>query len=352
MVYLTEQHFGSFNEDPVKKFTWQTSNGFSVSVISYGAIVQSIKVPDQNGEIKDVVLGFDTFEDYVTKNARFFGSTIGRCANRIRGGTFQLDGVTYQLAKNNGDNHLHGGIIGFNKVNWQSVVDGTKVVFSYLSKDGEEGYPGELLVNVTYEVKDDDCLYIDFKATTDKKTIVNMTNHSYFNLAGHESGSQGLFDHVITVNADKITESNAANIPTGRLLKVGGTPFDLRVPVRLGDIISKHEKLFDHNFCVSDSGMEGLNFVAKVEHPASGRTLEVYSNQPGVQVYTGYFLPAPGDQAIIGKQGVEYRRNAAFCLETQIYPDAINHPHFPSVVLKPGDVYDHRVMYNFGGMRE
>ncbi|VVD01675.1 unnamed protein product [Leptidea sinapis] len=289
MVHLAEQHFGTFNNEPVRKFTWSTDTGFSV--------------PAKNGEIKDVVLGFDTIEDYVTKNARFFGSTIGRCANRIRGGTFQLDGVTYHLAKNNGENHLHGGIVGFNK-------------------DGEEGYPGDMIANVIYEVVDNSLL-VEFLAVTHKKTIINMTNHSYFNLAGHDAGADGLYDHIITVNADRVTETSADNIPTGRLLKVGGTPFDLRAPVRLGDVMVLHERLFDHNFCVSPTG-------------------EVYSNQPGVQVYTSYFLPAPQDQPIVGKQGTPYHRHAAFCLETQVYPDAVNHPHFPTVILKPGDVYRHK----------
>ncbi|XP_050682886.1 galactose mutarotase-like [Leptidea sinapis] len=346
MVHLAEQHFGTFNNEPVRKFTWSTDTGFSVSVISYGAIIQSIKVPAKNGEIKDVVLGFDTIEDYVTKNARFFGSTIGRCANRIRGGTFQLDGVTYQLAKNNGENHLHGGIVGFNKVNWNSTVDGTKVIFSYYSKDGEEGYPGDMIANVIYEVVDNSLL-VEFLAVTHKKTIINMTNHSYFNLAGHDAGADGLYDHIITVNADRVTETSADNIPTGRLLKVGGTPFDLRAPVRLGDVLVLHERLFDHNFCVSPTGEE-LNFVSRVVHPSSGRYLQVYSNQPGVQVYTSYFLPAPQDQPIVGKQGTPYHRHAAFCLETQVYPDAVNHPHFPTVILKPGDVYRHKVRYEFG----
>ncbi|XP_072945505.1 galactose mutarotase [Epargyreus clarus] len=345
MVHLIEQEFGTFKGEPVKKFTWKSKSGFSVSVISYGAIVQAIEVPDKHGEINDVVLGFDDINGYVNRNTPYLGATVGRCANRIGGASFQIDGATYELAKNVGIDHLHGGIVGFDKVNWKSVVDGNQVIFSYLSKDGEEGYPGDLVTSVIYEVKDD-TLYVEFVATTTKKTVVNLTNHSYFNLAGHELGAAELYNHVITINADKITETTSESIPTGKLLNVGGTPYDLRVPKRLGDLMATTS--YDDNYCVSTHGNEGMNFVSRVEHPPSGRYMELYSNQPGVQLYTSNFLPAPGDAALVGKGGSGYRLHGAFCLETQKYPDAVHHPNFLTTILKPGEVYRHRVSYAFG----
>ncbi|KAI8440827.1 hypothetical protein MSG28_009139 [Choristoneura fumiferana] len=266
--------------------------------------------------VADIVLGFDDVDSYIKRNIPYLGAAVGRSANRIGGASFNIDGVTYNLAKNIGKNHLHGGIVGFDKVNWTTTVDGNKVIFSYLSKDGEEGYPGDLLTNITYELTDDNHFHVDFMSTTTKKTVVNLTNHSYFNLAGHDS--------------------------------VGGTPFDLRTPKRLGDIISKNEMLFDNNFCVTTFDKQGLHYVSRVVHPPSGRYLEVYSDQPGVQLYTSYYLPAPTDPALIGKGGVGYRRHGAFCLETQNYPDAVHHDNFPNPILKPGGIYRHKVIYSFG----
>ncbi|XP_049878813.1 galactose mutarotase isoform X1 [Pectinophora gossypiella] len=348
MVVLTAEDFGTFKGEVVKKYTWKTNSGFCLSAISYGAIIQSIKVKDKNGEITDIVLGFDDLDGYVTRNTPYFGAAIGRCANRIGGATFDIDGATYNVAKNIGNNHLHGGIVGFDKVNWKSTVDGAKVTFSYFSKDLEEGYPGNLVVSVSYEVTDDDRLHMDFAGTTDKRTVVNLTNHSYFNLAGHDTGSEELYNHVFVINADKITETDSDSIPTGNFSKVGGTPYDLRVAKRLGDVMDQLPGLYDDNFCVTSYENKGLTFVSHVVHPSSGRFLEVYSNQPGVQFYTSNGLPAPDQEAIIGKGGVGYRRHGAFCLETQNYPDAIHHQNFPKVVLSPGEVYDHKVVYSFG----
>ncbi|XP_049878814.1 galactose mutarotase isoform X2 [Pectinophora gossypiella] len=302
MVVLTAEDFGTFKGEVVKKYTWKTNSGFCLSAISYGAIIQSIKVKDKNGEITDIVLGFDDLDGYVTRNTPYFGAAIGRCANRIGGATFDIDGATYNVAKNIGNNHLHGGIVGFDKVNWKSTVDGAKVTFSYFSKDLEEGYPGNLVVSVSYEVTDD----------------------------------------------DRITETDSDSIPTGNFSKVGGTPYDLRVAKRLGDVMDQLPGLYDDNFCVTSYENKGLTFVSHVVHPSSGRFLEVYSNQPGVQFYTSNGLPAPDQEAIIGKGGVGYRRHGAFCLETQNYPDAIHHQNFPKVVLSPGEVYDHKVVYSFG----
>lgn len=351
MVKLNEEVFGTFKKDTVKKFTWTTESGFSLSAISYGAIIQSVKVPDRNGTISDVVLGFDDLEGYVKKNSPHFGGAIGRCANRIGGASFTIDGAEYQLAKNVGTNHLHGGIIGFDQVVWKTTVVGTKVIFSYLSKDGEEGYPGDLITNLTYQVSDDDSLHVTFQSTTTRKTVVNLTNHSYFNLAGHDTGAQELYEHVISINADRITETDSDSIPTGKFIDVGGTPYDLRIPISFSEVMTKQPDLYDDNFCVSTHGNKGLNFVSRVEHPPSGRYLEVYSNQPGVQLYTSNFLPAPSDPALVGKHGVGYRRHGAFCLETQVYPDAVHHPNFPTAFLFPGDVYTHTVKYRFGAVK-
>ncbi|XP_053616504.1 galactose mutarotase [Plodia interpunctella] len=347
MVVLTKEPFGTFEGEPVTRFTWKTANGLSVSVISYGAIIQSIKVPDRNGAVKDVVLGFDDLQSYTTRNTPHLGAAIGRCANRIGKATFDIDGVSYKLAKNIGENHLHGGIRSFDKVNWKSNKNGQKVTFSYLSKDGEEGYPGDLLTNITYELLDDGNFHVEYLATTTKKTIVNLTNHSYFNLAGHDAGAQELYNHVVTINADRITETDADSIPTGKLVAVGGTAYDLRVPSRLAHVMEKKPGLFDDNFCVTSFGNKDLNFVSRVEHPC-GRSLEIYCNQPGVQFYTANFLPAPSDSALVGKSGEGYRRHGAFCLETQIYPDAVHHDNFPSPVLVPGELYKHVVVYKFG----
>ncbi|XP_061717200.1 galactose mutarotase isoform X1 [Cydia pomonella] len=348
MVRLVEEQSTPFKKETVRRFTWHSASGVSVTVISYGAIIQSVKVPDKNGEIADIALGFDDVDSYVQRNVPYFGATVGRCANRIARAQFEIDGVEYKLAKNIGENHLHGGIVGFDKANWHTTVDGNKVIFSYLSADGEEGYPGDLVTSVTYELTDDDRFHVDFQSMATKKTVVNLTNHSYFNLAGHDGGAQELMNHVVALFADKITETDENSIPTGRLTKVGGTPFDLRTPKRLGDIISKNPKLFDDNFCITTFGKEDLHYISRVVQPPSGRYLEVYSDQPGVQLYTSYFLPAPTDAALIGKGGVGYRRHGAFCLETKKYPDAVHHEKFSSPILKPGDVYRHRVVYEFG----
>ncbi|CAB3252581.1 unnamed protein product [Arctia plantaginis] len=345
MVKLIVEDFGVHQEKKVKKFTWTLANGFSLSAISYGAIVQAIKVPDRYGIRKDVVLGFDDLDSYVSRNTPYLGAAVGRCANRIGHASFEIDGNTYGLAKNVAkEHHLHGGLVGFDKMVWESTVDQSKVIFSYLSKDGEEGYPGDLLTNITYEVTDDGCFHVEFIATTTKKTVVNLTNHSYFNLAGHDAGSEELYNHLVYINADRITETNSDSIPTGNFINVQGTPFDFTKEKRLGDSMSGN--LFDDNFCVN-LGKEDLTLVSRVTHSLSGRVLEVYSDQPGVQFYTANFLPLPSEEALVGKDSVGYRRHGAFCLETQKYPDAVHHKNFPSAILVPGQIYRHRVMYKF-----
>ncbi|CAG4990434.1 unnamed protein product [Colias eurytheme] len=351
MVYLTEQEFGTWNGETVKKFTWRTESGFSLTALSFGAIVQNIHAPDKDGNLSDVVLGFDDLQSYIDRNTENYGCVVGRVANRIAEGSFQLDGVQYNLSKNRSPHHLHGGHLGFDKVNWNATVDGTKVIFSRVSKDGEEGYPGNILINIIYEVKDDDTWSIEYKGVTDKKTIVNLTNHSYFNLAGHETGAEELYNHVININADKMLEARSDWIPTGKLIKIAGTPLDLYTPKRLGDFIEFSKLLFHHNFCVATNGNKGMNFVSRVVHPSSGRFMEVYSDQPGINFYTGNFMPSDDLPSIPGKEGVGYRRHSGLCLETQKYIDAIHHPNFPSIVLKPGEVYTHKTEYKFGVVR-
>lgn len=348
MLTVSTEDFGVHKGQTVKKVTWRTSSGAEVSVISYGAIVQSIKVPDKYGVKKDIVLGFDDLEGYVKRNTPYLGATVGRCANRIGKASFEIDGKTYTLAMNVGKDHLHGGIVGFDKVVWETTLLGTKVVFTYLSKDMEEGYPGDLITSVIYEVTDDNKLHVQFKATTTKKTVVNLTNHSYFNLAGDDAGAQELYKHMVSINADKITETDSNSIPTGAFTIVRNTPFDFTLTKNLGDAMAAGQNLFDDNFCVNTLGPAVLSLVAVVTHPPSGRFLEVHSNQPGVQLYTSNFLPSPSEPALIGRNGAGYRRHGAFCLETQTYPDAVHHSNFPTSILNPGEEYDHRVVYKFG----
>ncbi|KAJ8720873.1 hypothetical protein PYW08_006338 [Mythimna loreyi] len=348
MVSLVIEDFGVHKEKTVKKFTWRTTGQSEIAVISYGAIVQSIKIPDRLGVTADIVLGFDDLDGYVNRNTPYLGATIGRCANRIGKATFEIDGQTYYVAKNQGKDHLHGGIIGFDKVVWDYTIVGCKVIFSYLSKDMEEGYPGDLVTTVAYEVTDDNKLLVDFKASTTKKTVVNLTNHSYFNLAGHDGGAEELYKHYVLINAEKITKTDSNSIPTGGFVAVQNTPFDFTVQKKLGDAMAGGGNLFDDNYCIETLGKHVLTLAASVTHPPSGRLLEVHTDQPGIQFYTSNFLPAPTEPALVGKGGVGYRRHGAFCLETQTYPDAVHHSNFPTAILVPGEQYLHRVVYKFG----
>ncbi|XP_063537887.1 galactose mutarotase-like [Cydia strobilella] len=349
MVRLREYAPRTLGSEKVRQFQWDTDSGMSVSVISYGAAVYSIHIPDKKGIVADVCLGYDDIESYAKINTpTLLGAPVGRVINRIRDARFQLDGQTYHVAQNFGRHFLHGGYEGFNKKNWNVEIDGNRVVFSYLSKDGEEGFPGDLITTIIYEVTEDMILHQEFIATTSKKTIVNLGNHAYFNLGGHDAGAEALYEHIALINSDKITDGDEDFVPNGEFIAVGGTPFDLRTPKRLGDLIRNAGPIFHHNFCVTNYNEKTLNFVARMNHPPSGRSLEVYSNQPGLQFYTGYYLPHPPELPLPGRGGTGYRRHAGFCLETQNYPDAINHPNFPSPILKPGEVYKHRVQYRFG----
>ncbi|KAJ8933347.1 hypothetical protein NQ314_014060 [Rhamnusium bicolor] len=456
-VEFEEDEFGLFTDKttgettPVRRFTWRNTNNVSVQVITYGATITSIKIPSKNG--------------YLNPLNPYFGATVGRVANRVGYARIKIEDITYNVSANLGKHQLHGGFKGFDKVNWNHYVSDTKVVLSYLSKDMEEGYPGDVLVNITFELTSTNEFLVDFKATSSKPTFVNLTNHSYFNLAGHNKGAEEMYKHIISINADYTTEvpdkegliddlaigfNNVegytspkcsyfgatigrvanriagaretiegityqltandgpnqlhggfvgfdkviwesyvnetqvilsyhsadleeghpgdvlANVtfelsedneilidfkatttkPTCKILPVDGTVFDFRVPKVLGDVINNVPKAdgYDHNFCIIRGSQQGLAFQAKVDHPDSGRTLEVYSNQPGVQFYTGNALPE--DNSILGKDGF-IKKHGALCLEPQIYPDAIHHDNFPNVILYPGETYHHTLVYKF-----
>ena len=331
----------------VESFTLTNANGIEVTAIPYGAIITSLKTPDRSGQRGDIVLGFDSLDGYL-KEHPYFGAIVGRYGNRIAGGRFTLDGQTFTLAKNNGPNHLHGGIKGFDKVLWEAAPVGSNaVVFSRTSADGEEGYPGNLKVRVTYTLTDKNELIVDYLATTDKATPVNLTQHSYFNLSAGKS--EDILGHELTINADRYTPVDATLIPTGALAAVQGTPFDFRKAVAIGKRIdADHPQLgngkgYDHNWVLNRTG-SGLQIAARVADPASGRTLEVRTTEPGMQFYAGNFL----DGTLKGKGGQVYKRRSGFCLETQHFPDSPNQPKFPSTTLKPGQEYRSQTVFTFG----
>jgi aldose 1-epimerase len=327
-------------------YTLKKSNGVQAAISTYGGVLVSLKVPDRAGVLGDVVLGFDDLEGYLLPPP-YFGAIIGRYGNRIAHARFTLNGVEYKLAKNDGENTLHGGNRGFDKVLWNAnKLSGQSLELTYLSKDGEEGYPGNLSVTVVYALTDNNELQIDYTATTDKDTVVNLSNHSYFNLAGQGEGD--ILAHQLTLNADRFTPVDQGLIPTGELRNVEGTPFDFRQPHAIGERIeSADEQIalgggYDHNFILNRTG-DGLSLAARVTEPNSGRVMEVLTTEPAIQFYTGNFL----DGTIRGKGGKVYGRRSAFCLETQHYPDSPNHPSFPSTVLKPGATYRTITVYRF-----
>jgi aldose 1-epimerase len=342
--------FGARDGRPIILYTLTNSHGVEVRAMNYGGIIVSIRVPDRKGEMADIVLGHDTAEGYMP-NPPYLGAIVGRYANRIANGTFTLDGKTYTLAKNDGPNTLHGGTTRtFDKVLWhgEPLKGVAGVTFSYLSKDGEEGFPGNLEVKVTYTLTDGNALIIDYEATTDKATAINVSQHSYFNLKGEGNGD--ILDHEIMINADRFTPVDKNLIPTGELRPVKGTPFDFTKPTKIGARIDdNYEQLvlghgYDHNFIVNPKPDEnGLKLAARVNEATSGRILEVWTTQPGVQFYTGNFL----DGSVTGKQGHVYKRRYAFCLETQHFPDSPNHPDFPTTILKPGESFREKTVFKF-----
>jgi aldose 1-epimerase len=337
------------NGTTVQIYTLTNKNGVEARITNYGATLVSLKVPDRSGKMDDIIFGFDSVGGYIqTPPPPYFGATIGRYGNRIGGAKFTLDGKTYMLDKNDGMNSLHGGNHGFDKVTWTAKpsADGQAVYFTYVSKDGEGGYPGNLTANVEYTLTDNNEIRIHYTATTDQDTVVNLTNHSYFNLSG--AGSGEILDHILTINADRFTPVDAGLIPTGELRNVAGTPFDFRQPHAVGERInSDDEQLklghgYDHNWVLNRTG-SGLELAAKVLDPKSGRVLEVLTDQPAIQFYTGNFL----DGTYKGKGGKAYQHRGALCLETQHYPDSPNHPDFPSTELKPGQTYDTTTVFRF-----
>ncbi len=325
-------------------YTLASSKGLRARITDYGATLVSLYVPDRNGHLEDIVLGFDDLQGYIDHTA-YMGATVGRYANRIGGARFTLDGVAYTLAANNGPNHLHGGIKGFDKVVWETkeavaAEDEAWVKMSYLSPDGEEGYPGNLQCTVTYTLTNADELRITYEATTDKKTVVNLTNHSYWNLAGQGSGD--VLSHELTLNAEKFTLIDKHLIPNGIIASVLDMPLDFTRPRTIGSRIHQTGNGYDHNYALSGEPGE-LKLCAQVREPKTGRVMEIQTTEPGVQLYTGNFL----DGTPAGKGGAAYNKHAGFCLETQHYPDSPNKPNFPSTVLEPGQTFSSQTMHRF-----
>ena len=350
---MSRTSFGTLPDGTaLELFTLKNASGMEVSVTNYGGIITSLKVPDRSGKIDDVTLGYESIDGYL-KSSPYFGAIIGRYGNRIGKAQFELDGKAYKLPANDGPNTLHGGVKGFDKVVWQAEPferEGERgIVFTYVSPDGEEGFPGTLTSRVTYTLTDKNELAFDYHATTDKPTVVNLTQHAYFNLAGDGSGD--VLGHELTINADRYTPVNATLIPTGEIASLEGTPLDFRTKTPIGARIdAANEQLkraggYDHNYVLNKQG-EGLTLAARVEEPKTGRVMEVHTTEPGIQFYSGNFL----DGSITGKQGHVYNKRNGFCLETQHYPDSPNQSSFPTTTLKPGEEYQSRTVYTFSTM--
>lgn len=344
----------------VEQFTLRNAQGVEVRAITYGAIITHLFTPDRAGRRADVVLGFDSLAGYLGRaggESPYFGAVVGRYANRIAQGRFALDGRTYTLARNNGPNSLHGGTRGFDKVLWTPEPfesdSGAGVHFRYTSRDGEEGYPGTLQVRVTYTLTADDALVVDYEATTDEATPLNLSQHTYFNLRGTDGGSGAqpdVLDHVLTLHAAGFTPVDTTLIPTGEIAPVAGTPFDFRTPTAIGARIGQdHPQLrhgggYDHNWVLDRGGRTGLVRAARLSEPTTGRTLEVQTTEPGLQFYSGNFL----DGTLTGKGGRRYGHRTGLCLETQHFPDSPNQPRFPSTILRPGETFRSRTVFAFG----
>ena len=347
MRSIVASEFGSVDGQPVQLFRLTNNSGAEVTITEYGGIVVSLMVPDREGNLGDVVLGFEDLDSYVT-DSPYFGAITGRFANRIAGGRFEIDGTTYELPLNNGPNSLHGGLKGFDKVIWQGepTATGDGVALSYVSADGEEGYPGTLESTVTYTWTDGNELRIEYLASTDKPTVVNLTNHSYFNLK--DGGASPILDHELTINADSYTPIDATLIPTGEIAPLAGTPLDFRESTVIGARIEDDAEQvvfgsgYDHNY-VLNAAPEGLTLAATVSEPETGRVLDVLTSEPGVQFYSGNFL----DGHLVGKGGIAYEHRSGLCLETQHFPNSPNQPEFPPTLLRPGDTYSTTTVYRF-----
>jgi aldose 1-epimerase len=347
-VSITRKYFGTMRDGvEVDLYTLTNDHGLEVAIITYGGAITSLKVPDRNGVLGDIVLGYETLDEYVS-NPRYFGALIGRHANRIGMGKFLLNGVEYQLPQNNGVNHLHGGFNGFDKRVWDASDDGIVLRLIYLSKDGEESYPGNLTAEVTYKLSENR-LSIDYRASTGADTIVNLTNHSYFNLKGEGT----ILDHELTLNADSFTPVSSDLIPTGEIRSVEATPMDFRKGKAIGsEIREPYDQLgftggYDHNFVLNDHDGT-LRSAGRLYEASTGRVLEILTTQPGMQFYSGNFL----DGSLVGKQGIVYHKNAGLCLEPQHFPDAPNHSNFPSTVLRPGEEYKQSTVFRFSVHKE
>jgi len=333
----------------VSRFTLTNANGMVVRILDFGGIIQEIQVPDRAGRMADVALGFDTLDPYLT-DSPYFGALVGRYGNRIAKGRFVLDGHEYQLPVNNGENHLHGGVTGFDKALWAAEIDGGALVLRHRSPDGDQGYPGNLDATVRYSLSEDNAIVVHFHAVTDKPTPVNLTQHSYFNLHGVAPGAGDILDHVVTIAADRFVPVDAGAIPLGALAPVSGTPFDFRQPHTIGERIGqpdeqlRHGTGYDHCWVLNRAaGERGLTRAVHVLEPASGRVLELWTQEPGVQFYSGNFL----DGTVAGKGGRAYEFRSGFAIEPQHFPDSPNQPDYPGTILRPGEAYQTESRFKF-----